>query len=50
MGSAVVLLVATVLESVAGRRWSAGALGASDLLMALTLLGSALISGGFRTP
>ena len=48
--STLVLLVATVVETAVGHLWSARALGASDLLLALTLFGSALISGGFRSP
>jgi hypothetical protein len=45
-----VLVVATSLEMAVNRRWSTTLLGASDLLMAGTLFGSALIGGGFLEP
>jgi hypothetical protein len=48
--SAGAVFVATVLEIVFHQRWSARALGASDLLMAATVFGSAVIGGGLLDP
>ena len=43
------LLAMTVLDVVAGRPWSARALGACDLVMAVAVLGAAVVSGDFSS-
>ena len=48
--SAAAIVVSTSLEAAYHHLWSARALGASDLLMAVSLFGSALAGGRFLTP